>query len=102
LLEEERWRQLLTSLAVCLFARGMYTPELVLKALAVAGVEWSADDLARFGTEVLRRKYAFKEREGFDAASLRIPGRILETPTPMGQIDEEFMRQSIAAYARAV
>jgi hypothetical protein len=33
---------------------------------------------------------------------MRIPGRILETPTPMGKIDEEFMRQSIEAYARAV
>jgi aldehyde:ferredoxin oxidoreductase len=102
LLEEERWRQVLTSLAVCLFARGMYTPEIVLNALATAGFEWSAEDLTRFGAEVLRRKYAFKQREGFDAAALRIPGRILETPTPMGKIDEEFMRQSIEAYARAV
>jgi aldehyde:ferredoxin oxidoreductase len=102
LLEEERWRQVLTSLAVCLFARGMYTPEIVLKALATAGLEWSAEDLTRFGAEVLHRKYAFKQREGFDAAALRIPGRILETPTPMGVIDEPFMRQSIEAYAQAV
>jgi aldehyde:ferredoxin oxidoreductase len=102
LLEEERWRQALTSLAVCLFARGMYTPEVVLKTLATAGFEWSAEDLTRFGADVLHRKYAFKQREGFDAAALRIPGRILETPTPMGKIDEEFMRKSIEAYARTV
>ena len=37
LLEEERWRQVLTSLVICLFARGVYTPEIVLKALATAG-----------------------------------------------------------------
>ncbi len=102
LLEEERWRQVLTSLVVCLFARGMYTPEIVLKTLATAGYEWSAEDLTRFGAEVLHRKYAFKLREGFDPAALRIPGRILETPTPIGKIDEAFMRQSIQAYARAV
>ena len=28
LLEEERWRQVLTSLVICLFARGMYTPDI--------------------------------------------------------------------------
>jgi aldehyde:ferredoxin oxidoreductase len=102
LLEEERWRQVLTSLVICLFARGMYAPDVVLQALATAGFAWSADDLTRFGAEVLHRKHAFKQREGFDLSALRIPGRILETPTPSGKIDEEFMRQSIQAYSRAV
>jgi len=39
---EEQWRQALTSLVVCLFARGIYTEDLVLKALATAGFEWDA------------------------------------------------------------
>ena len=98
LVDEERWRQVLTSLVICLFARGMYTPEVVLQALATTGVEWSADDLARCGADVLRRKYAFKQRQGFDLSTLRIPGRILETPTPLGKIDEGFMRQAIQQY----
>jgi aldehyde:ferredoxin oxidoreductase len=98
LLEEERWRQVLTSLVVCLFARGMYVPDVVLKALATVGFEWSAQDLERFGAEVLHSKHAFKEREGFDPQTLRIPGRILETPSPLGQIDEGFMRQTIQAH----
>ncbi len=102
LLEEERWRQVLTSLVICLFARGMYTHDVVLQALAAAGFNWTADDLARFGTDVLHRKYAFKQREGFDPATLRIPGRILETPSPLGKIDEEFMRQSIKKYSESV
>ena len=102
LLEEERWRQVLTSLVICLFARGMYTPDVVLKALATAGFDRSAEDLTRFGAEVLHRKAAFKLREGFDPAALRIPGRILETQTPIGKIDEDFLRQAIQAYARAV
>jgi len=102
LVKEERWRQVLTSLVICLFARGMYTPDAVLRTLAAAGLQWSADDLSRLGAEVLGRKHAFKQREGFDLSALRIPGRILETPTPLGKIDEEFMRQSIAAYGREV
>jgi aldehyde:ferredoxin oxidoreductase len=102
LVEEERWRQVLTSLVICLFARNIYTPEVVLQTLATAGYAWSQDDLARLGAEVLKRKYDFKQREGFDLAALRIPQRILETPTPAGKIDETFMRQAIEAYGRAL
>ena len=102
LVEEERWRQVLTSLVICLFARGMYTPQVVLQALATVGIEWSADELARLGADVLKRKYDFKQREGFDLAALRIPKRILETPTPLGTIEEDFMRQSIQAYGQAL
>jgi aldehyde:ferredoxin oxidoreductase len=101
LLAEERWRQVLTSLVICLFARNMYVPDIVLKALATVGLNWSADSLARFGAEVLQHKHAFKQREGFDPQRLRIPGRILETPTPLGNIDAEFVRQSIEAHGRS-
>ncbi len=92
---EEEWRQVLASLVVCFFARGVYTPEVVERALAVAGIERSPDDLARLGADILRSKYAFKTREGFDPARLRIPGRILETPSPLGALDEEFLRRAI-------
>ncbi len=102
LVEEERWRQVLTSLVICLFARGIYTPEVVLQALATAGFEWSVDDLKRLGADVLKRKYDFKQREGFDLEGLRIPRRILETPSPLGKIDETFMRQAIQAYGQAL
>jgi aldehyde:ferredoxin oxidoreductase len=102
LLKEERWRQVLTSLVVCLFARGVYDPETVLKALACAGYEWTQSDLERLGAETLRRKVAFKQREGFTFEGLRIPGRILETPAPAGPFDEAFLRQAIAHYGANV
>jgi aldehyde:ferredoxin oxidoreductase len=102
LLKEERWRQVLASLVVCFFARGVYTPETVLRALAVTSSEHTAEDLVRLGTETLRRKYAFKMREGFDPAALRIPRRILETPSPLGLLEEEFLRRTIARFVEGV
>src|SRR5512136_401775 len=102
LLKEERWRQVLTSLVICLFARGIYTEDLVLKALAVAGFDWSAGQLSQLGVETLRLKNQFKSREGFDLPQVRIPRRILETPTPLGTIDEAFMRQALAHFAEQV
>jgi aldehyde:ferredoxin oxidoreductase len=98
LLKEERWRQVLTSLVICLFARGIYTPEVVQKALATVGFERSLEDLDAFGVDTLHRKYAFKLREGFDPATMRIPHRIIETAAPAGKFDEEFLRKAIELY----
>lgn len=102
LLEEERWRQVLASLVICFFARGVYTPGTIQRALAAVGFEWSEDDLNRLGADTLRRKYEFKLREGFKLEELRIPERILETPSPLGQIDEAFLRKAVAHLAREV
>jgi len=102
LLAEERWRQVLASLVVCFFARAVYTPETVLRALSVLGLERSSDDLAQLGTETLRLKYAFKRREGFDLAQLHIPRRILETPSTLGSLDEAFIRETMQRFAHSV
>ncbi len=97
LIKEERWRQILSSLVVCFFARGIYTPELVSKALAVAGFDIPPSELDRIGKEIHRAKFEFKIREGFSFENLRIPKRILETPGPFGMVDEDYLRRAIAA-----
>jgi aldehyde:ferredoxin oxidoreductase len=99
LLTEERWRQVLSSLSVCFFARGIYTPDLVQRALATVGLAWSVEDLERLGVETLRYKHAFKAREGFELAQLCLPRRIFETPAPDGSFDEDFMRQAITHFS---
>ena len=45
LVTEERWRQVLTSLVVCLFARGMYTEDATVRALACAGIQRTPEEL---------------------------------------------------------
>lgn len=102
LLKEERWRQVLNSLVICLFARNLYTPEMVQRTLQVAGHQWSTDDLNRLGQETLTLKHAFKRACGFDLEGVRIPRRILQTPTPMGQLNEGFIRETLQVYRAGV
>jgi aldehyde:ferredoxin oxidoreductase len=102
LLQEERWRQVLSSLVVCYFARGVYDGETIQQALAVAGFEVSAADLSALGAETLRRKYAFKQRAGFDLVNQRIPKRILETPSPLGLLDEAYLRRSMELFQAGI
>ena len=87
---------------VCFFARKVYDEETISRALSTVGFEWSADDLARLGARVLREKYDFKFREGFELEGIRIPGRILETPAPAGDFDEQFLRRAITSYREQI
>ncbi len=96
LIEEERWRQVLSGLVICFFARGIYKPELVTRALACAGYDLAEADLDRIGEQVHREKFRFKLREGFSFDDLKLPRRIFETESPLGQVDEEFVRKAVA------
>ena len=92
LLAEERWRQVLSSLVICFFARGIYSPDLVSRALHLAGFELTPQDFQEIGEEIHREKYRFKFREGFSLDNIRLPKRILGTPSPTGRLDEGFIR----------
>lgn len=91
---EESWRQILTSLVICLFARKIYSPEIILDSLSVFGIEMSENELRRLGEEIYINKYKFKIREGFNLDNLSYPKRIFETPSPFGRIPEEVIRSA--------
>jgi aldehyde:ferredoxin oxidoreductase len=99
LLKEEQWRQILSSLVVCFFARGIYDEETVLKALALSGMApGSEEELHVLGARILADKHAFKRREGFDVSQARLPRRVLETLSPAGEVSETFVRAACERY----
>lgn len=95
LFKEESWRQVLSSLVLCFFARGIYTPNIVVKTLKVVDLDVTEESLRKTGVEILRNKYLFKIREGFNPNSLRIPKRILEKESPLGILNEGLIREGI-------
>jgi len=102
LLEEERWRQILSSLVVCFFARGIYSMSVVLKALKVTGIDLTEEELLELGRKIQKAKFDFNVREGFSPESLRIPKRVLETPSSSGQLSEAEIRQAVKLFAEKV
>lgn len=98
IVEEESWRQVLTSLAVCLFARGIYKPEVVEKCFKPLRKEVGVEDLKRLGREILIEKQRIKFSEGFNPLNVRIPKRVLETPTPHGVISEGYIRDALSYF----
>jgi len=102
LLAEERWRQVLSSLVVCFFARGIYVPDVVARALQAAGFSLSAEDLSAVGETIHRNKYQFKLREGFSPEDLRLPKRIFQTPALVRDWDEQYLRAALGCLREAV
>jgi aldehyde:ferredoxin oxidoreductase len=98
LYKEEAWRQILSSLVVCYFARNIYTAEMISKCLKAIGKEMSPETLVHIGRRTLKEKNDYKIREGFTFEGLTIPRRILEVPSPQGLIKEEDLREGIREF----
>jgi len=101
LVEEESWRQVLTSLVLCLFVRGIYKPEVVLRALKPLGIEMDENELKELGRRIYREKLELKKMMGFDPSKLRIPRRIFEVESPHGLLNEEYVREALEKWSRA-
>ncbi|AEA46094.1 aldehyde ferredoxin oxidoreductase family protein [Archaeoglobus veneficus] len=102
LIKEEQWRQVLSSLVVCFFARGVYTADIVCKAFKPLGIEIGEDELNRIGEKIYFEKLRLKKQMGFDVSKLRIPKRIFEVETPHGKLSEDYIRRALDYYAKIV
>ncbi len=92
LLKEELWRQILSSLVVCFFAREIYRIDKVLKCLNIAGYNLNEEKLWDMAEKIYTSKYEFKIKSGFDMENLAIPNRIFELPTFTGHIKPEALQ----------
>jgi len=103
LMKEEAWRQVLSSLVVCFFARGVYKPEVVVEALEPLGIKISVEELQKLGWEIYVEKYKLKLDMGFDLErDLKLPRRIFETLSPHGKISEEFMQKALDYFRKRI
>lgn len=95
LIEEEVYRQILSSMVVCFFARGIYSYQTISDALSVMGFDAPVEHLKNVGKDIHRAKFQFKVREGFSFDNIRLPARIFETSEPTGKLNREFMKRAI-------
>ncbi len=95
LVAEESWRQILSSLVVCFFARGVYKPELVSEAFDPLGYEISPEELKMKGEKIYREKLRLKIKMGFDPERLKIPKRIFETECFHGRLEEDYIKDAL-------
>jgi aldehyde:ferredoxin oxidoreductase len=95
---EDNTRAMLNSLVICLFARSVYTEDVVSKALETLGIKKTKEELLEIGKEIFKLKYEFKKREGFNLAEVKIPKRFFETESMQGKLSEEEAHKMLKLY----
>ncbi|MEM2322984.1 MAG: aldehyde ferredoxin oxidoreductase C-terminal domain-containing protein, partial [Candidatus Bathyarchaeia archaeon] len=100
IIEEEDWRNILVSLVACMFARRVYSPDVVVDALRTVGFEYNLDDLMNIGRDIYTDIYRIKSVEGFDPRKTYIPKRLFETPSASGILSEERFRKLLDMYMK--
>lgn len=102
LVEEEQERQILSSLVICYFARGVYDLEMISDALEPLGIKKSVEELRELGHDIYAEKYGLKREMGFDINEIRIPERAYETKTPRGCISKEYIEDALEHYSSLI
>lgn len=102
LVSDEQERVFLTSMVACLFARGVYKPDLLAECLASLGYATIADDMAAIAGSIQQKRWQIRLATGFKPGQVKIPKRFHEVTTWKGPIDRSYLEELTQAYARRI
>ena len=102
LMADEASRAFLTSMVACLFARGVYTEELLAECLKVVGYGVLADTIDAVSRNIQKLRWQTRLTTGFDPAAVSIPKRFTEVTTWKGKVDGAFLASLKDRYARRI
>jgi aldehyde:ferredoxin oxidoreductase len=89
LIKEEVERCMTNSLVMCLFARKVYSREIILKALNSIGKNLTDQDLTDMARRIYATKLRIKKKLGIDLRDIKFPKRFFQTPSAYGFLEEE-------------
>ena len=94
LVKDEQGRVLLTSMVACLFARGVYTDELLATCLKAVGYGSLADNLGPVSRNIQQLRWKNRLATGFMPEEVTIPKRFHEITTVEGAFGQRLPLQS--------
>lgn len=103
LYKEAIWRNILNSLVICLFARNIYTPELILEALEAIDLNnWNFDKLQTLAKTIHTEKIKFKQKCGFTFEELKLPKKLSKVVSGNTIVTEELFVKALDIYKNLV
>jgi aldehyde:ferredoxin oxidoreductase len=102
LVRDEQGRVFLTSMLACLFARGVYTDELLSRCLNSLGYDQLAGSIPDVSLRIQKLRWKTRFATGFDPKSVPIPKRFTEVVTWKGKIDVEYLHSLKDEYAKKI
>ncbi len=102
LVHDEQERLILTAMVACLFARKVYTRELLGDCLNVVGYRTLAENLDSVGARIQHRRWRLRMDSGFDPAGVEIPKRFTEITNWKGPLDAKVLQTLVDGYAKKI
>lgn len=102
LLSDERERVLLTSMAACLFARGVYKRDLLVECLQAVGYASLAEEIESAARSIQKLRWQTRGATGYDPSAAAIPERFGEVGNWKGRVDPVVMEAIRRLYAAAI
>ncbi|MFH1216948.1 MAG: aldehyde ferredoxin oxidoreductase N-terminal domain-containing protein [Pseudomonadota bacterium] len=102
LMEDELGRIGLTCMVACLFARGVYTDELVARCLDSVGYGSLAANIDNATRHVQKLRWRTRFSTGYDIDSVTIPKRFFKIKTWKGPIDGPYLDALKKRYAERI
>jgi aldehyde:ferredoxin oxidoreductase len=102
LIRDEQGRVLLTSMVACLFARSVYTDELLANCLNSLGYITLADNMQQVAEHIQKLRWRLRLATGFEPAAVKIPKRFTEITNWKGKIDVKFLDNLKKEYAKRI
>ncbi|MEW6066408.1 MAG: aldehyde ferredoxin oxidoreductase N-terminal domain-containing protein [Bacillota bacterium] len=98
LIKEEKWRNVLNCLTICLFAREIYQADTVIAALDSIGIPTTVEELEKLGHDIFEIKNATRTKLGFGLNDLEVPQRFFETTSLTGKLEREQLEEMVTIY----
>ena len=102
LVQDEKGRVFLTSMVACLFARGVYTDEVLGNCLKSVGYGTLADNMDNVANDIQRLRWNIRVRSGYRPENVSVPKRFSEITTWKGPVDRQSLEALKAAYAKRI
>ncbi len=102
LINDEAGRAFMTSMVSCLFARGVYTNELLGDCLSSVGYPELATNIDPLGKHIQKLRWQTRVASGFSPDAITIPKRFFKIKTWKGAIDPVYLNNLKKAYGEAI
>ncbi len=102
LVKDEEERVFLTSMVACLFARGVYTRDLLAECLHSVGYDGLAESVAEASRRLQARRWQIRLATGYDPTAIEIPRRFIDVSTWKGPISGETLDRLRQHYAQRI
>jgi aldehyde:ferredoxin oxidoreductase len=102
LIDDEQGRVFLTSMVSCLFARGVYTNDLLANCLNTLGYRSLAETMDDVSRRIQKLRWKIRTATGFNPQGVKFPRRFTEVTTWKGPVDDKFLTALTDAYAQRI